>query len=84
MQQEALIFIIADRRTSRCYLHLDYQQRCESPTADYVTQAVCCCSLGKAWGPECEVCPSQDSPEYQELCPGGPGYKPNDVTVKLL
>jgi hypothetical protein len=70
-----------DRRTSRCYIQLDQQGRCDAHTADYVTKAACCCSVGKAWGPQCELCPSLDSVEYQELCPGGMGYKPNDLTV---
>ncbi|CAH1374115.1 unnamed protein product [Tenebrio molitor] len=72
-----------DRRTSRCYIQLDQQGRCDAHTADYVTKAACCCSVGKAWGPQCELCPSLDSVEYQELCPGGMGYKPNDLTVVL-
>ncbi|XP_065169457.1 fibrillin-2-like [Atheta coriaria] len=72
-----------DRRTSRCYLHVDLQRRCADPTADYVTKAGCCCSVGRAWGPTCELCPSHDSKEYQELCPGGMGYHPNSQTVVL-
>lgn len=70
-----------DRRTSRCYLAVDSQGRCRADTSDYVTKASCCCSVGQAWGPHCERCPRRDSKEYQELCPGGMGYRPNDITV---
>lgn len=24
--------------------------------------------MGEAWGPNCELCPSKYSPQYQELC----------------
>ncbi|KAJ8963502.1 hypothetical protein NQ314_005581 [Rhamnusium bicolor] len=72
-----------DRRTSRCFLHVDGPGRCSLPTSDYVTKSSCCCSVGQGWGPHCEICPSPDSLEYQQLCPGGMGYKPNEVTVVL-
>ncbi|KAB0800679.1 hypothetical protein PPYR_06418 [Photinus pyralis] len=72
-----------DRRTSRCFLEIDNQGICQLPTADYVTKASCCCSVGKAWGPHCELCPIPGSPEYDEICPGGLGYKPNEITVVL-
>ncbi|XP_072384771.1 fibrillin-1-like [Diabrotica undecimpunctata] len=72
-----------DRRTSRCFLKVDGPGRCSSPTADYVTKASCCCSVGQGWGPSCDLCPHPDSQEYQQLCPGGMGYKPNDITVVL-
>ncbi len=31
----------------------------------------------------CEVCPANGTLEYKELCPGGPGFRPNTVTVIL-
>lgn len=74
----------SDRRTSRCYLHVDTSGRCDEPTTDYVTKAACCCSVGQGWGPSCELCPPIDSIEYHQLCPGGMGYKPNDVTVSKI
>ncbi|XP_018574078.1 fibrillin-2-like [Anoplophora glabripennis] len=72
-----------DRRTSRCFLQYDGPGKCSAPSADYVTKASCCCSVGQAWGPRCEVCPPSDALEYQQLCPGGGGYKPNEITVVL-
>ncbi|KAF7284743.1 hypothetical protein GWI33_021612 [Rhynchophorus ferrugineus] len=72
-----------DRRTSRCFMEVQGPGRCDEPTADYVSKASCCCSVGKAWGPRCELCPLPNSQEYQQLCPGGLGYKPNDITVVL-
>ncbi|XP_037292481.1 fibrillin-2 isoform X3 [Manduca sexta] len=36
----------------------------------HVTKAQCCCTLGAAWGPECELCPAPGSAERRELCSG--------------
>ncbi|XP_017775669.1 PREDICTED: fibrillin-2-like [Nicrophorus vespilloides] len=72
-----------DKRVSRCYLNADHNRHCSNPTADYISKPTCCCSVGKAWGPNCELCPSENSKEYQELCPGGMGYTPNIITVVL-
>lgn len=51
-------------------------------SSEYITRAACCCSVGKAWGKYCELCPTPDEPEYAKICPSGPGYKPNEVTVR--
>lgn len=44
--------------------------RCTARTLDLktVTKADCCCTMGAAWGPHCEICPSKDSENYNELC----------------
>lgn len=65
---------------------MDHQGRCEAPTSDYITKSACCCSVGRGWGPHCERCPTPGSLDYQELCPGGSGYKPSqhDVTVSEI
>nr|XP_024214767.1 fibrillin-2 [Halyomorpha halys] len=76
-----------DKRESRCYLNVEplpgRGPRCSKETGGPMTKATCCCSLGKAWGLSCELCPEQDSKEYKDLCPGGTGYSPNVVTVGL-
>ena len=51
--------------------------------ASSVTKATCCCSIGNAWGNRCEECPQVGTKEFQELCPGGSGYRPNQETVIL-
>ncbi|XP_026325907.1 fibrillin-2-like isoform X2 [Hyposmocoma kahamanoa] len=68
-----------DRRTSQCYRSL-VSGRCtpepwprngytSTPTApSYVTKAQCCCTLGVAWGPECEICPVPGTIDRMELC----------------
>ncbi|XP_037874370.1 fibrillin-1 isoform X2 [Bombyx mori] len=49
------------------------------PAPGHVTKAQCCCTLGAAWGSECELCPAPGSPARLDLCtavnltPGGQG-----------
>ena len=42
-----------------------------------MTKQNCCCSYGKSWGQSCEVCPSESSPDFDRLCPLGPGRSNN-------
>lgn len=63
----------ADLRTEHCYLtHED--ERCGAPISGRHRVDACCCSVGVAWGPECDECPERGSPEYEQLCPRGPGF----------
>lgn len=77
----------ADKRESRCYLHVETiggQNRCSQEMGSPVTKSTCCCSVGRAWGSRCELCPDVESEEYKTLCPGGSGYRPNTLTVSTL
>lgn len=59
----------ADRRVGLCFRQL-VAGRCTSHTDGLmsVTRADCCCTMGAAWGPRCEICPSPTSDDYQDLC----------------
>lgn len=46
------------------------------------SRATCCCSMGRAWGPQCEPCPAEGSAEMEALCPTGSGFRPNNRTVR--
>ena len=56
-----------------------------------VPRSACCCSAaGKAWrgsgigtGNGCEPCPGEDEDEFNLICPGGKGYRPNPDTLIL-
>ncbi|XP_014244418.1 fibrillin-2-like [Cimex lectularius] len=76
-----------DKRESRCYQQVDGgtygKPTCTKDMGQIVTKATCCCSIGKGWGPNCELCPTVNSPAYRDLCPGGSGYRPNLVTVDI-
>lgn len=59
----------SDRRVGYCFLQT-IGGRCTARTSELrtVTKADCCCTMGAAWGPHCEICPSRDSDNYNELC----------------
>lgn len=58
-----------DRRQGLCFSKLIHG-RCTTHNRETkkVTKADCCCTMGEAWGPRCELCPSKYSPQYQDLC----------------
>ncbi|XP_005746909.1 fibrillin-1 isoform X1 [Pundamilia nyererei] len=62
-----------DLRTEQCYLtHED--ERCGTPIPGRHRVDACCCSVGVAWGPECDECPEKGTPEFNQLCPRGRGF----------
>lgn len=44
---------------SLCYRLVGMDGQCQHPISIRMTQQLCCCSVGKAWGPHCEVCPAE-------------------------
>ncbi|XP_041837926.1 fibrillin-1 isoform X2 [Melanotaenia boesemani] len=62
-----------DLRTEYCYLTHD-DERCGTAISGKHRVDACCCSVGVAWGPECDECPEKGTPEYAQLCPRGPGF----------
>lgn len=65
-----------DHRESVCFLSYQYG-RCAHPLFAAVRKPVCCCSIGSAWGEDCQTCPSRSSEEYNELCSRGIGFAPD-------
>ncbi|GBP21742.1 Fibrillin-3 [Eumeta japonica] len=69
---------LTDHRTGTCYRSLVSGECQPEPwtsgghggatTPTQVTKAQCCCTLGAAWGAECELCPQPGSPERMDLC----------------
>ncbi|PNI18364.1 FBN3 isoform 4 [Pan troglodytes] len=76
-----------DTRAGNCFLEThdrgDGGISCSAEIGVGVTRASCCCSLGRAWGNPCELCPMTNTTEYRTLCPGGEGFRPNRITVIL-
>uniref|UniRef100_G1N7G6 Fibrillin-2 n=1 Tax=Meleagris gallopavo TaxID=9103 RepID=G1N7G6_MELGA len=76
-----------DNRVGNCYLKYgprgDGSLSCNTEIGVGVSRSSCCCSLGKAWGNPCETCPPINSTEYNTLCPGGEGFRPNPITIIL-
>ncbi|XP_054548958.1 fibrillin-3 isoform X3 [Talpa occidentalis] len=76
-----------DTRVGNCFLDThgrgDGGVSCGAEIGFGITRASCCCSLGRAWGNPCELCPMANTTEYRTLCPGGEGFRPNPTTVIL-
>uniref|UniRef100_A0A672VBU7 Fibrillin-1 n=1 Tax=Strigops habroptila TaxID=2489341 RepID=A0A672VBU7_STRHB len=62
-----------DIRLESCYLQHEDEQ-CTSQIPGRHRMDACCCSVGAAWGFECEECPLKGSPEFEALCPRGSGF----------
>uniref|UniRef100_A0A8C9LDU8 Latent-transforming growth factor beta-binding protein 1 n=1 Tax=Pavo cristatus TaxID=9049 RepID=A0A8C9LDU8_PAVCR len=64
----------------QCYYHISDVRLCDSVLAKNITKQECCCTVGAAWGDNCETypCPILGTVEYQEICPLGKGYVPQE------
>lgn len=72
--KERLPFLFfVDIRSELCYLTYD-EDMCGQPVPGRFRMDVCCCTVGAAWGKECEACPEPGTREYETLCPRGPGF----------
>ncbi|KAH0507693.1 Fibrillin-3 [Microtus ochrogaster] len=76
-----------DTQTVICFLDVQDQDdggiSCSAEIGVGVSRASCCCSLGRAWGNPCKLCPTGNTSEYRTLCPGGKGFQPNPITLIL-
>ncbi|CAM9897004.1 unnamed protein product [Lampetra planeri] len=76
-----------DYRVGKCFLEStergDGTLSCNVEIGIGISRSSCCCSLGRAWGAPCELCPVVNTTEYRILCPGGEGFRPNPYTVIL-
>ncbi|KAM4052790.1 fibrillin-2 isoform 1-T1 [Anomaloglossus baeobatrachus] len=76
-----------DTRVGNCYRNHgprgDGTISCSTEIGVGVSRSSCCCSRGRAWGNPCEICPPVNSSEYNTLCPGGEGFRPNPITILL-
>ncbi|XP_053314536.1 latent-transforming growth factor beta-binding protein 1 isoform X2 [Spea bombifrons] len=57
-----------------CYRLVSTGKQCMHPLSVQLTRQLCCCSVGKAWGPHCEKCPVLGTAAFKEICPAGMGY----------
>ncbi|NXG73445.1 FBN2 protein, partial [Baryphthengus martii] len=62
-----------DVRVEQCYMKWD-EDECTEPLPGKYRIDMCCCSVGSAWGIDCEECPKIGSSEYKAICPRGPGF----------
>nr|XP_060609988.1 latent-transforming growth factor beta-binding protein 1 isoform X1 [Anolis sagrei ordinatus] len=57
-----------------CYRFVSAGKQCMHPLSVQLSKQLCCCSVGKAWGPHCVKCPLPGTAAFKEICPGGMGY----------
>ncbi|XP_068106906.1 latent-transforming growth factor beta-binding protein 4 isoform X5 [Hyperolius riggenbachi] len=59
-----------------CYYNLEDLNVCDNVLSRNVSQAECCCTVGKGWGQDCQIqrCPNMESADYRNLCPEGVGF----------
>lgn len=55
-----------------CYRFVSAGKQCMHPLSVQLSKQLCCCSVGKAWGPHCEKCPLPGTgkrfPEKEYTC----------------
>uniref|UniRef100_A0A3Q0RCQ9 Fibrillin 1 n=1 Tax=Amphilophus citrinellus TaxID=61819 RepID=A0A3Q0RCQ9_AMPCI len=56
-----------------CYLKW-HEGECGELLPGRYPQKTCCCSVGAAWGDDCQECPKPASPEYRAMCPRMSGF----------
>ncbi|KAL0964406.1 hypothetical protein UPYG_G00323420 [Umbra pygmaea] len=57
-----------------CFRLVSSGRQCLHPVSAQLSKQLCCCSVGKAWGPRCDKCPLIGTAKFKEICPGGMGY----------
>nr|XP_033792958.1 latent-transforming growth factor beta-binding protein 1 isoform X2 [Geotrypetes seraphini] len=57
-----------------CFRFVSAGRQCMHPLSVQLSKQLCCCSVGKAWGPQCEKCPIPGTAAFKDICPGGMGY----------
>uniref|UniRef100_A0AAR2JCT6 Latent-transforming growth factor beta-binding protein 1 n=1 Tax=Pygocentrus nattereri TaxID=42514 RepID=A0AAR2JCT6_PYGNA len=57
-----------------CFRLVGPGAQCLHPVSTQLSKQLCCCSVGKAWGPHCDRCPLPGTAAFKEICPGGMGY----------
>uniref|UniRef100_A0A667X5D2 Latent-transforming growth factor beta-binding protein 3 n=1 Tax=Myripristis murdjan TaxID=586833 RepID=A0A667X5D2_9TELE len=59
---------------AQCFRMVSEAGRCEHALPTPLTQEMCCCTVGKAWGSSCERCPQVGTVAFIKICPAGKGY----------
>lgn len=67
------VYCSPDVRSQPCFLTYD-EDVCLQPVPGRFRMDVCCCTVGLAWGRDCELCPEPGTSKFDALCPRGPGF----------
>ncbi|KAJ8405214.1 hypothetical protein AAFF_G00322050 [Aldrovandia affinis] len=57
-----------------CFRMVGQGGRCEHALPTELSQEMCCCTVGKAWGSGCDRCPQDGTASFNKICPAGKGY----------
>uniref|UniRef100_A0A673N5P8 Latent-transforming growth factor beta-binding protein 3-like n=1 Tax=Sinocyclocheilus rhinocerous TaxID=307959 RepID=A0A673N5P8_9TELE len=52
-----------------CYRMVTETGKCEHALPTRLSQEICCCTVGKAWGSNCERCPQDGTASFNKICP---------------
>ncbi|XP_048457319.1 latent-transforming growth factor beta-binding protein 1 [Rhincodon typus] len=66
-----------------CYRFVSAGKQCMHPLSVQLSKQMCCCSVGKAWGTNCEKCPILGTAAFKQICPGGMGYHVSQTFKKV-
>ncbi|KAL0994072.1 hypothetical protein UPYG_G00117430 [Umbra pygmaea] len=58
----------------QCFLTVTEAGLCDNALGTRLSQELCCCTVGKAWGSKCERCPRDGTASFRKICPAGKGY----------
>ncbi|XP_028839991.1 latent-transforming growth factor beta-binding protein 3 isoform X3 [Denticeps clupeoides] len=66
-----------------CFRVVTESGKCEHALSKRLSQEICCCTVGKAWGSSCQRCPQVGTASFNKICPAGKGmsYVTNQDTV---
>uniref|UniRef100_A0A671YJU9 Latent transforming growth factor beta binding protein 3 n=1 Tax=Sparus aurata TaxID=8175 RepID=A0A671YJU9_SPAAU len=67
-----------------CFRLASESRGCEHPLPTPLTQEVCCCTVGKAWGRNCERCPQVGTVAFSQICPAGKGYFLQNIRETII
>ncbi|KAF7688919.1 hypothetical protein HF521_013726 [Silurus meridionalis] len=56
-----------------CFLIVSEAGRCEYALSTNISRELCCCTVGKAWGSNCDRCPQDGTASFIKICPAGKG-----------
>lgn len=65
------LYCLSDLRQGQCFFDVtgEYNGRgiCSTEIGERKSKTSCCCSVGKGWGPTCEVCPRINTSKLSQV-----------------
>ncbi|XP_048884167.1 latent-transforming growth factor beta-binding protein 3-like isoform X1 [Brienomyrus brachyistius] len=61
-------------KSGPCFRMVNEEGQCKHALPTMISQEMCCCTVGKAWGSDCGRCPQDGTALFKKICPAGKGY----------